>query len=628
MKSAWYLTSMLALTSIASADLGSHPLKNALVKGPPAVTSPVRTLVGTSTLVGGSDSCATPDAVAGVGPHAFDNSAATTGAEGQTNGNCLFFGSTSVAYDVWFTWTAPSSGAATLDICAPGSVVDTKVAVYNGAGCPAAASIACNDDGCPTYQSTVVFAVTSGSVYTIQIGTYNFSAGGTGNFTINVVPGIVNDSCSSPTVISGSGPFLYDTTNATTGTEGQTYSRCYIFNTSVIDFDAWYQWTAASTGWMHLNTCAGGLHDLKVAVYAGAGCPAGEPLGCDDDRCGAIGAAASAPFFATSGSVYMLQVGSYVGQAGAPGFFSIDPFTPVANDDCTTPTTVSGPGPHAWDTTDGTTGFVAQNEALCGNEMITFDTWYRWVADCTGNTTVSLCAGSFPDTKIAAYQANGCPVTPALDCNDDFCGGGSPSQITFSALAGTVYMIQIGMWPGEVPGSGTFDITTACPPSVGVGYCFGDGSATACPCGNFSPPGLGQGCLNSFGAGGRIVAAGVASIGADTVTLNASNLSAASVLFFQGTARQNGGLGSPFGDGLRCAGGTVIRLHTHTAVGTPGGATSFYPDTSHGDPTVSVRGTITAAGTRTYQAWYRNIAPFCTPSGFNLTNAVEITWSL
>ncbi|MEY2806172.1 MAG: hypothetical protein RIR65_589, partial [Planctomycetota bacterium] len=32
-------------------------------------------------------------------------------------------------------------------------------------------------------------------------------------------------------------------------------------------------------------------------------------------------------------------------------------------------------------------------------------------------------------------------------------------------------------------------------------------------------------------------------------------------------------------------------------------------------------------GTRTYQAWYRNAAAFCTPSGFNLGNGLEIVWA-
>jgi hypothetical protein len=30
---------------------------------------------------------------------------------------------------------------------------------------------------------------------------------------------------------------------------------------------------------------------------------------------------------------------------------------------------------------------------------------------------------------------------------------------------------------------------------------------------------------------------------------------------------------------------------------------------------------------RSYQAWYRNAAAFCTPSTFNLTNGYSVTWA-
>jgi hypothetical protein len=28
-----------------------------------------------------------------------------------------------------------------------------------------------------------------------------------------------------------------------------------------------------------------------------------------------------------------------------------------------------------------------------------------------------------------------------------------------------------------------------------------------------------------------------------------------------------------------------------------------------------------------YQLWYRNAAAFCTPSTFNLTNGLDVTWT-
>src|ERR1051326_7937984 len=84
------------------------------------------------------------------------------------------------------------------------------------------------------------------------------------------------DNCAAPDIITGNGPFAFDTTAATTGAEGQSNTRCYIYYTSAIGQDVWFQWTANTTGWVMVNLCAGGSHDSKVAVYAGAGCPTGE----------------------------------------------------------------------------------------------------------------------------------------------------------------------------------------------------------------------------------------------------------------------------------------------------------------------------------------------------------------
>ncbi len=147
-------------------------------------------------------------------------------------------------------------------------------------------------------------------------------------------------------------------------------------------------------------------------------------------------------------------------------------------------------------------------------------------------------------------------------------------------------------------------------------YCFGDGSGTACPCGNASPAGAEQGCLNSLGLGGELRATGFAEIGADTLDFRASNLAAnATVLFFQGTSATS----ATFGDGLRCVGGSVRRLGTRTA---SGGTAQFPP----AGTTISQAGMAATGSTLRYQAWYRNSAAFCTPSTFNLTNALSIAW--
>jgi hypothetical protein len=161
------------------------------------------------------------------------------------------------------------------------------------------------------------------------------------------------------------------------------------------------------------------------------------------------------------------------------------------------------------------------------------------------------------------------------------------------------------------------DARAECP--SGIPYCFGDGTGRACPCGN---AGLaGNGCASSVNAAGaNLAAVGRASLAADTLELRGSGMPNSTCLYFQGETRQNGGAGVVFGDGLRCVGGAILRLG---AAMNSGGA-SQYP--AAGQPSISVRGNVPSGATRTYQAWYRNAATFCSPATFNLSNGVEVAW--
>ncbi len=151
----------------------------------------------------GSDNCATAQAISGPGPHPFNNASATTGPQGQTEVLCNSFGSMAMQRDVWFTWVAPSTDSFDFSLCGLTSV-DSKIAVYPGAGCPTSGTaIGCNDDSCGLV-SHVIFSATAGSSYTLQIGVFPGAAGGTGTFTMGVtVPPPPCGSNTGPDVIVG-----------------------------------------------------------------------------------------------------------------------------------------------------------------------------------------------------------------------------------------------------------------------------------------------------------------------------------------------------------------------------------------------------------------------------------------
>ncbi|MCP3916598.1 MAG: hypothetical protein GY711_13660, partial [bacterium] len=126
----------------------------------------------------GADDCANAQPITGLGPHSFDNSAATT--DGGPDPLCDTFGTQDIENDVWFTWTAPATSSYRLNTCGL-TGVDTKIAVYAG-GCGTAA-LACNDDSCGL-QSEVSFSTTMGSSYLIRVGTFPGATGGIGDFQI------------------------------------------------------------------------------------------------------------------------------------------------------------------------------------------------------------------------------------------------------------------------------------------------------------------------------------------------------------------------------------------------------------------------------------------------------------
>jgi len=146
-------------------------------------------------------------------------------------------------------------------------------------------------------------------------------------------------------------------------------------------------------------------------------------------------------------------------------------------------------------------------------------------------------------------------------------------------------------------------------------YCFGDGTGTACPC---ASGGAGEGCANSTGSGAALSGSGTADTAADTFVLDAAGLPATTTcLFFQGTNIMNGGNGNPFGDGLRCIAGNVVRLQTVTSDGSGNAATTI---------SLSVRGNIAPSTSMDYQMWYRDTASTC-GSVFNTSNAWLQDWN-
>ena len=161
-------------------------------------------------------------------------------------------------------------------------------------------------------------------------------------------------------------------------------------------------------------------------------------------------------------------------------------------------------------------------------------------------------------------------------------------------------------------------------PVHALSFCAGDGSSGLCPCANAG--GAGRGCASSSNGAGALLAA-TGTVAPDTVVLAASGEpSNALSIFMQGNVAIPP---TAFGDGLRCAGGTIKRLATKPASG--GGVA--YP--AAGEPSITARSAslgdpIAPGTTRIYQTYYRDPAllfcPFPLGDGWNVTQALRIAW--
>jgi plastocyanin len=242
---------------------------------------------------------------------------------------------------------------------------------------------------------------------------------------------------------------------------------------------------------------------------------------------------------------------------------------------------------------------------------------YTFVSPGTYNYTSTT--GGFSGTIVVGGTASAAVATYS---------GGQIYRFRMDDTAGGLgvqlcYELRFRDWAGNVRVTDSRCVSLSVP---GSAYCFGDGSlATPCPCANNGSPG--NGCANSANAAGaHLAASGTTS--PDTIVLHSSGeLPSVLSIFLQGNASNASGL--VFGDGLRCAAGSLKRLYAHSASGgsvsAPQGA----------DPSISAQSAllgdpIAPGSTRYYQVYYRDSnLSFCpSPPGnsWNVSSAWSLSW--
>jgi hypothetical protein len=337
--------------------------------------------------------------------------------------------------NIWYCYTAPCTGAATVSLC--GSSFDTKVAVYDRCGSiPTLGNmLQCNDDSCGR-QSEATFDVYSGQQYLIEVGGYNILEFGSGvlNISCDDNPGYrpSNDDWHSARSVSSLHGLDVDTTHATMDGPGDCVENPNI----------WYRYTASSTGEVTITLDGSGF-DIELAIYEDDNIfPRWENrIVCENIR----GQQPQITFDAIAGQDYLIEIG---GEADD----HFPPFPPPSesNDDCYNAKLIGNVTDLTFDTSNATYDGP-------GHCMTSPNIWYIYNATCTGEATVSLCGSSY-DTKLAVYNGGGCnpSFSRLIECNDDSCGW--QSEVTFDVFAGQQYLIEVGGF-GDNTGQGLISIS-------------------------------------------------------------------------------------------------------------------------------------------------------------------------
>ena len=297
-----------------------------------------------------------PCAGAAAGSDSFGSASRISGASGQATGNNAAaskepgepdHAGRSGGASLWWSWTAPASGTATIDTT--GSDFDTLLAVYTGAGVATLTEVASNDDAIGL-RSAVRFTARQGVVYHVAVDGYD---GATGSVVLNwrqagdpimacdpslacgaaitCVDGLAYPTTCGPRNCDlpigpctgvGAGSDSFGSASRISGASGQATGNNAAASKEPGEPDhagrsggasLWWSWTAPASGTATIDT-TGSDFDTLLAVYTGGAVNALTEVASNDD---AIGLQSEVRFTARQGVVYHVAVDGYGGATGS-----------------------------------------------------------------------------------------------------------------------------------------------------------------------------------------------------------------------------------------------------------------------------------------------------------------------
>ena len=339
------------------------------------------------------------------------------------------------AYDaarttVWYTWTAPESGA--LTIRADGAA-RRALAAYTGTRVDELTRVPNQAQDCSCGPEQIRIRVQEGVTYRIVLdGRYGET--GTFNLSLTRIDSPPNDDFDDAEVLAGLSADATGTNVGATQEPGEPVHEENYYDPSV-----WFTWTAPASVGVTLDTAGSSLNTI-LAVYTGDA--VGALTRVPSTR--AAGASRAKRYFrAAAGTTYRIAVD---GARAPQGTFSLTLRTtlPPANDHFLAATPLAGTTATADGDTIGATGEPGEpNPGGTAGASV----WYAWTAPATGRLSVAvpksdfgastavytgLAVGSLTRVTSSSYYDYRVPVRQGETYRIAVHGGSAPARGTFS----------------------------------------------------------------------------------------------------------------------------------------------------------------------------------------------------
>jgi hypothetical protein len=359
---------------------------------------------------------------------------------------------------VFFHYTAGEDGRVGFETTEFLSSIDTVLAVYAGA----LTEVACNDDAGPfTGYSRVEIDAVEGVTYAVMLGVPQGGSTGQVMFSADAV-GVSNDEIIGATPVTGL-PF------SVTQDLGEATAGVYDPEPSCLNDPAeatvWFTYTPAETGRVTFDTLQSPSDtDTVLAVYLG-GATVSSEVACNDDvdlytpiRQSLV------TVDVVADQMYTIMLGVYPGRTAGEVTLSADVAGPP-NDEVVGATPIAElPFSVTQDLSKATVGLYDPTPS-CMPAPAEATVWFTYTPAADGAVRFDTLL-STTDTVLAVYLG-GATETSEVACNDDVdvVTPISQSLVTVDVVAGQLYTVMLGVYPGWPAGEVTLRADHVRPPN-------------------------------------------------------------------------------------------------------------------------------------------------------------------